>query len=111
MAEPLVTELFGPNATQTETELIISKTDLATKGLTPSANNTAESLFISLQLLARDNLTEANFQANYEQNIFYSDGFPTFLSKGEPPENWRVEQIQWNIGKVNQGATFNPNDY
>ena len=109
--EPTLVQVFGSGATQTETQFIINKADLAEVGLTPSETNTAESLFVAIQLKAREHLTETNFQSNTEQNLYYSDGFPTFASKGEPPDNWRVEQIQWNIGKLNQGTTFNPDDY
>ncbi|MDB9305446.1 hypothetical protein PN488_13855 [Nodularia spumigena CS-591/12] len=111
MAEPLLTEVFGAGATQTETQLIISKADLAAVGLTASASNTAESLFVSLQMLARIPLTEENFQLNPEQNLYYSDGFPSFTTKGETAESWRVEQISWNIASPNTGVSLNPNDY
>ncbi|MDB9349031.1 hypothetical protein PN509_18240 [Nodularia spumigena CS-588/02] len=111
MAEPLLTDVFGATATQTETQLIINKADLVDVGLTASATNTAESLFVSLQMKARQSLTEANFQLNTEQNLYYSDGFPSFITKGETAESWRVEQISWNIASPNTGVSLNPNDY
>ena len=43
-------QLFGENATQTETTLIINKNDLF--GLIPSSNNTAESLLAAIALKA-----------------------------------------------------------
>lgn len=60
MAEPSLQSVFGPGATQTSTNLTISKADLATVGLTAQASNTAESLFVAFILIAAKELTEAN---------------------------------------------------
>ena len=42
MPEPTLTQVFGANATQSAANITIAKSDLATVGLTASANNTAE---------------------------------------------------------------------
>jgi hypothetical protein len=109
--EPTIAEVFGSLATQTEDDLIIKKSDLAAYGLTPSSSNTAESLLVAIFLQARGTLTQENFQIKPEQNIYYSEGFPSFTTKGENAEGWRVEQLQWNISQPNSGVTLNPNDY
>jgi hypothetical protein len=53
MAEPTLIGVFGANVTQSATELIISKADLATVGLTASATNTPESLLAAIIALAQ----------------------------------------------------------
>ncbi len=45
-------ELFGVNAVQTATELVIKKTDLVEIGLTPQINNRAEQLAVAILLQA-----------------------------------------------------------
>lgn len=58
MAQPNLVEVFGAGASQSETQLIISKAALVELGLTPSATNTAESLKVALVKLWAKNLTE-----------------------------------------------------
>jgi len=58
MAEPLLTEIFGANATQTATTLTITKADFVVNSLTPLAANTAESLLVAILLKCRIALTE-----------------------------------------------------
>lgn len=60
MADYSLTQLFGANATQSSTELIIKKADLVNVGLTPAANNSAESLVVALFLLWQSQLTDTN---------------------------------------------------
>lgn len=57
MAEPLLGDVFGATCTQTLEAVGFYKSDLAAVGLTASANNTAESLFVALLLMARNSLT------------------------------------------------------
>jgi hypothetical protein len=60
MSEPTVVEVYGTNASQTTTALIVAKADMEAKGLTISANNTAESMLVYIVLSAAQNLTETN---------------------------------------------------
>ncbi|MDZ7953338.1 hypothetical protein [Nostoc sp. DedQUE09] len=48
-------QLFGVNASQTATELVIQKADLVAIGLTPQSNNRAEQLLVALLLQALSN--------------------------------------------------------
>jgi hypothetical protein len=48
MISNTLTQLFGANATQDNQSLVIRKSDLP--GLTPSSNNTAESLLVAILL-------------------------------------------------------------
>lgn len=50
-----LTQLFGNSASQTATELVIQKSDLAAVGLTPQANNHAEQLVVAILLQALRN--------------------------------------------------------
>ena len=59
MAEPTLQAVFGANATQTATTISINKADIAEFGLIPDANNTAESLLMSLIMHASKTLNEA----------------------------------------------------
>ena len=70
MAEPTLVSVFGPNATQNATDIVIKKADLVAAGLTPGATNTAESLLASIFIFAANNLTEANrFTDQVNRNI------------------------------------------
>jgi hypothetical protein len=109
MAEPTLAEVFGANATQTSTTITITKADLP--GLTASANNTAESLLTALLLKAQSNLSQTNFDANLDQSIYISDGFPTFAFRGTNNDQYRVDQLTVNFAKPDTGSTIDPNDY
>jgi hypothetical protein len=69
MAEPSLTAIFGANATQSATELVISKADLALVGLTASANNSPESLLTAVVKKAELTLTPTNQDTNPDQSI------------------------------------------
>ncbi|MCF2146459.1 hypothetical protein IQ276_008345 [Desmonostoc muscorum LEGE 12446] len=77
MAEPSLTAVFGANATQTSTDLVIKKSDLTSVGLTPDANNTAESLLLGINLKAQQALSETARETNIDQSqsVALTDGF------------------------------------
>lgn len=60
MAEPTLEEVFGTGATQTATALSVLKSAMTARGLTASASNTGESMFVFMILQAAINLTESN---------------------------------------------------
>lgn len=82
MAEPTVPQVFGPNATQTTTQLTITKEDLTAVGLTVADTVPADKLFGALFLLARNYYTQANQEANEDQSIRISDSFTNFTTVG-----------------------------
>ncbi len=51
MAEPTLQQVFGANVTQDANTITISKADLASVGLTASANNRGEQLFTAILLI------------------------------------------------------------
>ncbi|MDQ3018247.1 MAG: hypothetical protein M3Q64_00015 [bacterium] len=65
-------ELFGVNAVQTTTELVIKKSDLVAIGLTATASNRAEQLVVAVLLQALRNfqgyLTDENGNTITDEN-------------------------------------------
>lgn len=110
MPEPTLQELFGANANQTASVLTISKADLQAKGLTPSATNTAESLFVAILLYARDVLTQTNQNNNPDQSIVVTQGNPLLTTRN----NITYKQVTFSLSaqKVDNTSTvIDPDDY
>lgn len=104
MAEPTLQEIFGVNASQTATQLIISKADLAATGLTASANNTAESLAVAIMLLAATYLNPTNQETtNTDIQVTIADlGFPSIVFRN----NANYRQISYNVNMQTPDAAF-----
>ncbi|KJH71233.1 hypothetical protein [Aliterella atlantica] len=112
MAEPTLTQVFGPGAAQTATTLTIAKADLATVGLTAAASNTAESLFVSLLLLAKNSLTPAAQESNPDQSITVAEAdfnFQTLVTRNNA--TYRQSTYSVNLQKLDTGANIDPDDY
>lgn len=107
MAEPTLQEVFGANATQDATTITINKNDLT--GLTPSATNTGESLFVSIIQTARNNLTETNFDNNIDQSVYIEKGLPNYTTRNEV--DYRTDSLTINLSKIDLNNVINPNDY
>lgn len=82
MAKPSLIQVFGTNCTQTSTQLIIDKSDLASVGLTASNTNTAESLLMAIVLIAGQYLTETNQDTNADQVITIAKGLDSLVTRG-----------------------------
>lgn len=112
MAEPLLTQIFGAGATQTATTLTIAKADLATVGLTASANNTAEGLFVALLLIAKASLTPATLETNFDQSVSIAEADFDFQTlKTRNSTTYRQSTYSINLQKLDTGSVTNPNDY
>lgn len=109
MAEPTLQEILGANSTQDETTITINKADLI--GLTPSANNTGESIYAALSLTAKNYLSESNFENNLDQSIYLEEGLPNFLNRGENSDRYRTDQLTINLAKIDTDTGINPDDY
>ena len=107
MAEPTLQQIFGANATQDATTITISKADLF--GLTASASNTGESILVSINLTARNYLTEANYVSNIDQSIYIEDGLSSFTTREDTA--YRQDQITFNLAKIDTSNAINPDDY
>jgi hypothetical protein len=111
MAEPTLQQVFGAGAAQTATTLTITKADFSAVGLTASANNTAESLFVAILLLARQQLTDANQVNNPEQSITITDGFPAQSLVTRNNQQFRQNTFAVNLQKPDSGSILDPDDY
>jgi hypothetical protein len=109
MAEPTLLEVFGAGATQTATELRISKADLTTVGLTASGTNTPESLLAAIIALAQLRLTELAFDANIDQSITITNGTDALISRNG--KTYRQTNKTVEFYKVDNVGTFDPDDY
>ena len=109
MAEPTIAQLFGASATQTANTLTIQKADLATVGLTASANNSAESLFVALLLLAKNQLTDTNQTSNPEQSITIADSYDSIVNRNNL--SYRQKTYSVNLQKIDAATGIDPDDY
>lgn len=109
MAEPTLQQVFGANATQTATTLTITKADLSAVGLTQNANNTAESLFVGLLLLAKSYLTDASLNSNPDQSISIVDSFDSLVTRGT--NQYRQKTYSVNLQKLDAASGIDPDDY
>jgi hypothetical protein len=111
MAEPTLIQVFGANAVQDATTLTITKADLASAGLTASANNTAESLIIAMLLKSKTYLSEENRDLNIDQSVTIADGLtPSTASRNN--QIYLRNSLSIEIDKLLDGATnIDPDDY
>jgi hypothetical protein len=113
MAEPTLTDIFGSNATQTDTTLTISKSDLASVGLTVTANNTAESLIASLIKLWANSLTEANYETNADQSVYLARSTPNLVTRVINDELIQYRQDSYSVvfSKLENTNDIDPDNY
>ncbi|BAZ66277.1 hypothetical protein NIES4106_53560 [Fischerella sp. NIES-4106] len=109
MAEPTLQQVFGANATQDANTITISKADLASIGLTASANNTAESLFAAIIAKAQQQLTSTNQTENIEQSVVIEDGFQSLVTRNNATYRQVTKTITFE--KPDNSGTFDPDDY
>jgi hypothetical protein len=107
MAEPTLQEIFGANATQTATDLVIKKSDLTT--LTATSDNRGESLLVAILLKAKAQLTQTNFDSNLDQNVLLADGYSSLTTRGNV--QYRQDQISITLAKPDLNSTIDPDDY
>ncbi|MFM6071429.1 MAG: hypothetical protein ACKPB9_07570 [Dolichospermum sp.] len=111
MPQPTLTEVFGSGATQTATTLTISKSALATVGLTASSDNSAEAILAAILLIAKINLTEEKFTLNIDQSIVIDNGFKSTTTRGTNNVQYLTDQLTVTLAKVDPLSPLNPNDY
>lgn len=109
MAEPTLAQIFGANATQTATQLIISKADLAIVGLTASGTNTGESLLAAIIALSQQTLTDTNQETNADQSITISDNTDSLVTRNNAVYRRKSKTIEFD--KADTSANFDPDDY
>ncbi|MFM6726857.1 MAG: hypothetical protein ACKPJF_20875 [Dolichospermum sp.] len=111
MSEPTLTEVFGTGATQTTTTITISKSALATVGLTASSDNSAEAILAAILLIAKINLTETKFESNIDQSIVIDNGFKSTTIRGTNNVQYITDQLTVTLAKVDPLSPLDPNDY
>lgn len=112
MAEPTLIQVFGSSATQTATTLSIAKADLTAVGLTASATNTAESLFVALLLMAKNSLTTTAQETNPDQSVTVAQAdfnFQTLVTRNN--QQYRQSTYSVNLQKLDTSAAIDPDDY
>ncbi|MDJ0795804.1 MAG: hypothetical protein QNJ51_03030 [Calothrix sp. MO_167.B12] len=109
MAEPTLVEVFGANAVQDVNTLTISKTDLATTGLTASVDNTAESLFVAMFKLARTKLNTTNQSA--DPDIQVTIGNPQSFTNVRNGVTYNQINQSVSLEVESQGVIINPDSY
>ena len=110
MAEPTLQQVFGANAVQDATTLTISKADLT--GLTASASNRAEALFVAILLKAKSYLTETNYDSNTDQSITIVTpdyNAQSLVTRGTQQYRQYTENI--NLFKIDNTGAIDPDDF
>ncbi len=107
MAELTLTQIFGANATQSSTDIVIRKSDLT--GLTASSNNSAESLLVAILLKVKSYLIQTNYDLNKDQSLYLIDGFSSLANRGGVQH--RLDQITVTMSKLDASSTIDPKDY
>jgi hypothetical protein len=110
MSEPTLQDIFGANATQTATEIIIKKADLP---MTAVANNRGEQAFSAIVKHAATALTPANYTANADQSISIAPGFEQIIYRTVNSTQAAYLQTPLNINftKGQTSAGITPDDY
>ncbi len=109
MATPALTDVFGASASQTATQLVISKSDLASTGLTATANNTAESLVVALIKQWQSVLNTTAQQANSAIQVTVSDSFSSIANRNGQAYRQFTKTVA--LQKPDVTPDLNPNDY
>lgn len=107
MAEPTIQQVFGTNATQDSSVLTIYKSDLT--GLSPSSENTAESLLAAIILKAKAELNDTNQGNNPDQSISIDDGIGSITTRNN--QNYREYNLGITLSKLDTQSAINPNDF
>jgi hypothetical protein len=110
MAEPTLAQVFGANASQDATQLIISKADLVTVGLTASATNNPESLIVAILLKAATYLNETTQGTNPDVQITIAEAnFQTLVTRNNA--NYREATFAIAMQTPDITFTIDPDNY
>ncbi|WP_413176518.1 hypothetical protein [Anabaena azotica] len=109
MPKHTLTEIFGTNATQTATDIIIKKADLPT--LTASLNNSGSSLLVAIVLKAESVCTEIAYNDDIDKTCYFSQGFSSLTNRGENLTTYRNDEKILNISKIDEGSVIDADDY
>jgi hypothetical protein len=110
MSELTLQEIFGANATQTATDIIIKKADLP---MTAAAENRGEQTFAAMVKKASEKLTATNFNANPDQSITIGTGFDqlAYRTVNNVQETYLQNQLTLSFAKLQASTGITPDDY
>ncbi len=118
MPEPTIPQIFGTGATRLASGastpsagLFIPDSALQGAGLATPNTASAEGHFAAVTLNAKTYLSQTNFDANTDQNIYLASGFSSFTTRGTNNDSYRVDQITTNLAKIDNSATIDPDNY
>ncbi|MBW4572672.1 MAG: hypothetical protein KME31_33280 [Tolypothrix carrinoi HA7290-LM1] len=109
MAELTLQQIFGANATQTATELVIKKSDLQTVGLTVAADNRGEQLFVAIFAKAKQVLNKTAQETNPDLQITIETGYTAIVFRNDQ----EYKQVNFTVGleKLETASGIDPDDY
>jgi hypothetical protein len=110
MAEPTLQDIFGANATQTATDIIIKKADLP---MTAAAVNRGEQVLAAIVKNASPVLTATNFNTNPDQSITIGAGFDqlAYRTVGNDQLTYLQNQLTLSFAKLQPSAGLTPDEY
>ena len=106
MAEPILTDVFGANATQDATNLTITKADL---NITASATNTAEGLFVATFLKAAETLNATAQGADSDIQVTLDKESASPITRNSTNYIRHVYVVKFDV--PDQTETVNPNNF
>lgn len=117
MAELTLQNVLGASATQSDTSITITKSEIAALALaagfvyTPTANDGAEKLFAAILFAASQNLNATNRAVDYtNRNIeIAAPNYPTIVSQAN--SNWQRDSWTVNLFKPFTYQALSANDY
>lgn len=109
MAEPTLQQVFGANATQDANTITISKADLTPVGLTSSATNRAEQLFVAILLKAAAYLNPTTQTNDNDVQVTIESSFPSITFRNN--QNYRQNTYTVALQKLDTSSTIDPDDY
>jgi hypothetical protein len=109
MAEPTLAEVFGANATQDATDLVIKKSDLPATNFTPSSTNRAEQLLVAMIQKIATKLNETNQTSDPDIQITVEPSFNTVTTVNGIP--YKVFTYTISLRKPDTDTVIKPNDF
>jgi hypothetical protein len=109
MSELTLAQVFGANATQTATELVIKKSDLQSVGLSVTADNRAEQLFVAMFALAKLILNKATQETNNDIQITIVDSYTSIVFRNE--QEYKQSNFTVGLEKLETVSGIDPDDY
>jgi hypothetical protein len=110
VTQPTLQDIFGTNATQTATDIIIKKADLP---MTSAAVNGGEQVLAAIVKNAQTPLSATNYGTNADQNISIQPGYDSIVYRtvNNATVNYLQTQLTLNFSKLQTAAGVTPDDY